>query len=118
MQREENCFPTRGMMQEDIPHRRWRTSSGHPTEMKAQDHKPAFEAEASMQAIVDRLEGGIAVLEIDGTRFEDAPLSQLPAGTRQGSVLSGEPGNWHLDTQAQKERLEHNANLMKKLFRD
>ena len=71
-----------------------------------------------MQAIIDRIAGDIAVLEIDGTRFEDVPLAQLPQGTRQGSVLSGTPGNWHLDPQAQQERLRTNENLMKKLFRD
>ncbi|MGI6590122.1 MAG: DUF3006 domain-containing protein [Eggerthellaceae bacterium] len=71
-----------------------------------------------MQAIVDRIEGDIAVLEIDGTRFEDVPLAQLPQGTRQGSVLAGNPGNWRLDPQAQQDRLQTNADLMKKLFRD
>lgn len=71
-----------------------------------------------MQAIVDRLEGDIAVLEIDGTRFADVPLSQLPAGTRQGSVLTGEPGSWHLDSAAEQDRLQVNADLMKRLFTD
>ncbi len=71
-----------------------------------------------MQAIVDRLEGDIAVLEIDGTRFEDVPLSRLPEGTRQGSVLAGEPGSWRLDPDAERERLQVNADLMKKLFTD
>lgn len=71
-----------------------------------------------MQAIVDRLEGEIAVLEIEGSRFEDVPLSQLPEGTRQGSVLFGEPGSWRLDAKAEQDRLRVNADLMKRLFTD
>ena len=33
-----------------------------------------------MQAIVDRIEGDIAVLEIDGTGFMDVPLCEMPRG--------------------------------------
>lgn len=71
-----------------------------------------------MQAIVDRIEDGdIAVLEIDGTRFMDVPLSELPEGTRQGDAFRGEPGNWVRDDAAKAERLKANAELMARLFR-
>ncbi len=36
-----------------------------------------------MQAIIDRIEGNIAVLEVDGTRFMDVPLAET-GGLRQG----------------------------------
>ncbi|MCH4052874.1 MAG: DUF3006 domain-containing protein [Atopobiaceae bacterium] len=70
-----------------------------------------------MQAIVDRIEGKVAVLELDGSSFEDVPLSELPAGIRQGDVLEGRPGSWRLDDDARRERLGHNADLMRGLFR-
>jgi hypothetical protein len=74
--------------------------------------------EAEMQAIVDRIEDGdIAVLEIDGTKFMDVPLADLPEGTRQGDVFEGEPGHWVRDDATKAERLKKNAELMAKLFK-
>lgn len=34
-----------------------------------------------MRYIVDRIEGGVAVLERDDLAFEDVSLSELPEGT-------------------------------------
>lgn len=70
-----------------------------------------------MQAIVDRIEGDVAVLEIDGTRFMDVPLSEMPSGCRQGDVFRGKPGAWERDDIARTARLKTNADLMKKLFK-
>jgi hypothetical protein len=71
-----------------------------------------------MQAIVDRIEDGdIAVLELDGTRFMDVPLDEMPKGTKQGDVFQGEPGHWVRDDAAKAERLKKNAELMAKLFK-
>lgn len=71
-----------------------------------------------MQAIVDRIEDNdIAVLEIDGTRHENVPLTDLPAGTRQGDVLAGKPGAWHKDDAARREREQDVDALKSKLFR-
>lgn len=71
-----------------------------------------------MQAIVDRIEdGGIAVLELDGSRFLDVHLSEMPEGTHQGDVFVGEPGHWVRDDEAKADRLKKNADLMAKLFR-
>lgn len=36
--------------------------------------------------VVDRIEGDVAVLEIDGKRI-DVPLSALPPGTKEGDEL-------------------------------
>ncbi len=40
-----------------------------------------------MKVIVDRIEGSVAVVEVDG-RMWDVPLSWLPAGTREGTALT------------------------------
>lgn len=52
--------------------------------------------------VVDRFEGDLAVLEIDGARV-DVPRSALPEGTREGDTLSFQraPG----DTAAAEARL-------------
>lgn len=71
-----------------------------------------------MQAIVDRIEdGNIAVLELDGSRFMDVSLSEMPEGTRKGDVLEGVPGHWVRDDAAKAERLKTNADLMARLFK-
>ena len=70
-----------------------------------------------MQAIVDRIEGDIAVLEIDGTGFMDVPLCEMPRGCKEGDVFSGVPGSWRRDDAAKQERLKINADLMSRLFK-
>ncbi len=50
---------------------------------------------------VDRIENGIAVIDEDGKRT-DIPLSELPEGTREGSLLKRENGKLYLDTKAEK----------------
>ncbi|MGN0077103.1 MAG: DUF3006 domain-containing protein [Parafannyhessea sp.] len=70
-----------------------------------------------MRAIVDRIEGDVTVLEVDGTRFMDVPLAELPEGTSQGDVLDGEPGDWHANEDEKNRRLAHNADLMSRLFK-
>lgn len=43
--------------------------------------------QSDMQTVVvDRIEGGIAVLEVDGGTIE-VPAPWLPAGAREGSIL-------------------------------
>lgn len=71
-----------------------------------------------MEAIVDRIEGESAVLEIDGKSFEDVPLAKLPVGTRQGDVLVGGRGSWELSASRRNERLAENGSLMDELFED
>ena len=70
-----------------------------------------------MQAIIDRIEGNIAVLEIDGARFMDVPLAELPVGCGKGDVLRGMPGAWTKDDAEKAARLKLNADLMAKLFK-
>ena len=52
------------------------------------------EGTPEMRAIVDRLEGDVAVLEVDGDRYVDVPLAELPQNVCEGDVLDGEPGSW------------------------
>ncbi len=40
-----------------------------------------------MQAIVDRIEGEIAILEIEGEILIELPKKFLPKGTREGNIL-------------------------------
>ncbi len=50
---------------------------------------------------VDRIENGIAVID-EGGRRTDIPLSELPRGTREGSLLKRENGKLVLDTEREK----------------
>lgn len=43
--------------------------------------------EVYMQAIVDRIEGKIAILEIEGEILIELPKKFLPKGTREGNIL-------------------------------
>jgi hypothetical protein len=70
-----------------------------------------------MKAIVERFEGEVAVLEIDGERFENVALDTLPEGTCEGDMLIGRPGEWRRDPEGTAERLKRNADLMGRLFR-
>lgn len=40
-----------------------------------------------MQVIVDRIEGKIAILEVEGEFFMECPKKYLPNGTKEGSIL-------------------------------
>ncbi len=55
---------------------------------------------------VDRIENGTAVIDDNGKRVE-IPLSELPEGTREGSLLQRKNGELFLDFEAaQKQRKE------------
>ena len=74
---------------------------------------------------VDRVEGGVAVLVRDsGGRVVDVPLSTLPAGAREGSVLrvpetEGRP-DWAgaaLDEELRRARLDDAERVLRRLRR-
>lgn len=46
-------------------------------------------------AVVDRLEGEVAVVEIDGGTV-DVPVAELPAGVAEGTRLVLDCGTWSL----------------------
>lgn len=74
---------------------------------------------------VDRVESGVAVLvRDDGERVVEAPLFELPAGTREGSVLrapdrEGRPA-WRaarLDEELRRRRLDEAERILRRLKR-
>lgn len=69
-----------------------------------------------MRYIVDRIEGGVAVLERDDLAFEDVPLSKLPEGTAQHDCLEYEGGAWRIDRERTEERKRAIAEKMGNLF--
>ncbi|MGI6755494.1 MAG: DUF3006 domain-containing protein [Atopobiaceae bacterium] len=70
-----------------------------------------------MQAIVDRIEGGIAVLELEDQTFVNVRLSELPAGTSAGDALVEHNDTWELAPTVRTQRRRINNALMKRLFR-
>ena len=47
----------------------------------------------------------------------NVPLSELPEGTSQGDILTGEEGNWQRDTEATNKRTLEILSLFNKLFK-
>jgi hypothetical protein len=57
--------------------------------------------------IVDRIENGIAVCEINGKLTEDIPLSKISTGVREGDVLIDDNNNgsfYTIDVETTKQR--------------
>lgn len=66
--------------------------------------------------VVDRIEGGFAVVERgDGSHCE-IPLDELPEGTREGSALKRTESGWELDPDEERRRREKAAELTRRLF--
>jgi len=65
-----------------------------------------------MQAIVDRIEGKIAVLEIEGELFIEIPKKFLPKGVKDGDVLKI---TFEIDKPAKKQKIEKIKKLQEKL---
>ncbi len=61
--------------------------------------------------IVDRIEDKQAVCEFSRGEFRSIPLSELPYGVKEGSVLTrgNVCGKWTLDTEKEKEIKEKMA---------
>ena len=69
-----------------------------------------------MRGIIDRFEGGLAVIETDGG-FVNIPKESLPAGATEGSVLEiGADGGASLDEAATADRERMIRGMMDKLF--
>lgn len=66
--------------------------------------------------IVDRIEGGIAVCEADDRTMIDVPLSELPEGTREGTVLRLENGRYAVDKAEEESRRSRIESKAKRLF--
>lgn len=66
--------------------------------------------------IVDRIEEGIAVAYEDAVKLE-LPLSELPEGVHEGSVLRWTESGWETDPSAEAERRERIAEKMRRIFK-
>lgn len=56
-----------------------------------------------MNLTVDRIEEGFAILEKEDMSYENVPLSLLPSGTKEGSVLTFDGTTYTLDLDAEAE---------------
>lgn len=65
--------------------------------------------------IVDRIEEGIAVVFSNGEKLE-LPLSDLPEGVREGSVLVPSGSGYVLDMETEQRRRMAIAEKMDRLF--
>lgn len=66
--------------------------------------------------IVDRIEEDFAVVYFGDIR-RDIPLTDLPEGVHEGSVLRETPVGYQLDEAAERERRAKIADKMKRLFK-
>lgn len=67
--------------------------------------------------IVDRIEGALAVCEMDDKSMQNIALSELPAGIKEGDVLAVDNGTYVIDAKQTKERSERIAQKMNRLFK-
>lgn len=70
----------------------------------------------STSLIVDRIEGTIAVCETASASIVDVPLSDLPEGTKEGSVLRLENGSYVIDAEEERSRRSRIESKAKRLF--
>jgi len=67
---------------------------------------------------VDRIENSIAVCEKEDMTTVELPLSLLPNGVREGSVLAFENGIYTIDEFEEKKRKERISKLQNSIFDD
>lgn len=70
-----------------------------------------------MKVTVDRIEEGFAVLEKDDLTHENIPLSLLPDGIKEGSVLSFDGDAYALDPDAEAEARERIIRKQRNVFK-
>ena len=70
----------------------------------------------SRMIVVDRIEEDFAVV-YSGNARKDIPLSELPQGVHEGSILREVPGGYELDEAAEQERRRAISEKMRRLFK-
>ena len=65
--------------------------------------------------VIDRIEEGTAVLEEDG-RISRIPVSQLPKGAKEGSVLVRTESGFVTDPETERRLRSENARRLKRLL--
>ena len=66
--------------------------------------------------IVDRIEGEIAVCESGDGSLVDVPMSDLPDGVREGTVLRLQGGSYAIDEDEERSRRERIERKASRLF--
>ncbi|MBR2283932.1 MAG: DUF3006 domain-containing protein [Ruminococcus sp.] len=66
--------------------------------------------------IIDRLEGSMAVLEIDGN-IENIDRSLLPEGAKEGDILLLHGGGYTIDRERTEQRRRAAADRLRKILR-
>ncbi len=66
--------------------------------------------------VVDRLESGFAVCEMPDGSKQNLPLSDLPDGVKEGTVLEFADGVYVINEAEEKNRRKANFNLQQQLF--
>ncbi|MGN0686606.1 MAG: DUF3006 domain-containing protein [Oscillospiraceae bacterium] len=66
---------------------------------------------------VDRIENGFAVVETDDGRIIDIPLSELPDGIAEGTVLIYSHNSYIIDDKATEEKRARLASRTRSLFK-
>ncbi|MGE7662994.1 DUF3006 domain-containing protein [Peribacillus sp. NPDC097197] len=71
-----------------------------------------------VEGIIDRFEGKIAVVEIDGGDMKDIPKSSLPKGAKVGDMLIIDGDNITISKEATEKLRKEIDDLMDELFED
>lgn len=71
-----------------------------------------------VQGIIDRFEGKIAVVEIDGGDMKDFPKSSLPKGAKVGDMLIIDGDKITVSKEGTKQLKKEIDELMDELFED
>ncbi|MFJ7747726.1 DUF3006 domain-containing protein [Peribacillus sp. NPDC097295] len=71
-----------------------------------------------VQGIIDRFEGKIAVVEIDGGDMKDFPKSSLPKGAKVGDMLIIDGDKITVSKEGTKQLKKEIDDLMDELFED
>lgn len=67
-----------------------------------------------MKGVIDRIEGEIAVVELEGRIMKNIYLSVLPEGVKEGDIIIFINNKWHYD---EKESNNRRLELQRKMDR-
>ena len=68
------------------------------------------------ELVVDRIEGGFAICELPDEREQAIPLSELPDGVKEGTVLELCDGAYVINAEKENARSKSNFDLQSQLF--
>lgn len=71
-----------------------------------------------MKGIIDRFEGELAVVELNGNIMKNIYVSVLPPGVKEGDVIIFQNGKWSIDSIETQKRRSGIEKKTKDLFKD